>query len=250
VGLGVRRSWRIRPRWTRSAFADDLDAVRQHFGLERVTLVGQSWGAGIAALYAMRYPGPGVSRMVLIGPMPLRRAASLIALSLKSERADRRKNANDSSRRATLFVPIRGMPTRAGVLRPLVPPVFCRSGRHDEGSGRLLCRFAGSAAQRRARRRRHTMASLGDFDGETHSSASARRAGPARKPGPDSSQRRQGVAAAFPNARLLLLEGVGHFPYVETPEAFFPAVDAFLAGECRKKREAWDHDASLAGFNH
>lgn len=35
-------------------------------------------------------------------------------------------------------------------------------------------------------------------------------------------------AAALPNARLVLLEGVGHFPYLEAPEAFFPAVDAFL----------------------
>lgn len=36
---------------------------------------------------------------------------------------------------------------------------------------------------------------------------------------------------AFPNSRLLLLEGVGHFPYVEAPEAFFPAIDSFLGGK-------------------
>lgn len=35
-------------------------------------------------------------------------------------------------------------------------------------------------------------------------------------------------AATLPDARVVLLEGVGHFPYLEAPEAFFPAMDAFL----------------------
>ena len=43
---------------------------------------------------------------------------------------------------------------------------------------------------------------------------------------PDESAREW--AAALPNARMVLLEGVGHFPYPEAPEAFFTAVDAFL----------------------
>jgi pimeloyl-ACP methyl ester carboxylesterase len=38
-------------------------------------------------------------------------------------------------------------------------------------------------------------------------------------------------AAAMPNARLLALKGIGHFPYVEAPELFFAAVDRFLKGD-------------------
>jgi pimeloyl-ACP methyl ester carboxylesterase len=38
-------------------------------------------------------------------------------------------------------------------------------------------------------------------------------------------------AAAMPNARLLELKGIGHFPYVEAPDVFFAAVDRFLMGE-------------------
>jgi pimeloyl-ACP methyl ester carboxylesterase len=37
-------------------------------------------------------------------------------------------------------------------------------------------------------------------------------------------------AATLPNGRLLLFEGFGHFPYLEAPERFFTAVDAFLQG--------------------
>jgi proline iminopeptidase len=36
--------------------------------------------------------------------------------------------------------------------------------------------------------------------------------------------------AGNPNARLLVIPAVGHFPHVEAPETFFPAVETFLRG--------------------
>ena len=36
--------------------------------------------------------------------------------------------------------------------------------------------------------------------------------------------------AGNPNARLLVLPGVGHHPFVERPDLFFPAADRFLNG--------------------
>jgi pimeloyl-ACP methyl ester carboxylesterase len=38
------------------------------------------------------------------------------------------------------------------------------------------------------------------------------------------------VGRCVADGRLLLLEGVGHFPYVEVPERFFAAVEEFLLG--------------------
>src|SRR6266849_3889006 len=52
-------------------FAEDLEAVRQHFRLERVTLLGHSWGAGVAALYASRYPDR-IGRLLIVDGIPLR----------------------------------------------------------------------------------------------------------------------------------------------------------------------------------
>ncbi len=45
-------------------------------------------------------------------------------------------------------------------------------------------------------------------------------------------------AAALPHARLIALAGVGHFPYLEAPTRFFPAVRAFLA-------DGWPDDAAV-----
>jgi proline iminopeptidase len=48
----------------------DVDRVRQHFGLASAVVLGHSWGAVLAAEYALRYPGR-VSRLILMNPAPL-----------------------------------------------------------------------------------------------------------------------------------------------------------------------------------
>jgi pimeloyl-ACP methyl ester carboxylesterase len=35
--------------------------------------------------------------------------------------------------------------------------------------------------------------------------------------------------SAFPNARLDVIRGAGHYPHAEQPDRFFPAVEGFLA---------------------
>jgi proline iminopeptidase len=50
----------------------DLDEVRQHFGLAKVTLVAHSYGPLLAASYAIAHPD-AVKRMVFFGPVPPRR---------------------------------------------------------------------------------------------------------------------------------------------------------------------------------
>ncbi len=47
---------------------DDLEVVRQHFGLDRLDLIGHSYIGLMVALYAMNYP-EHVNRIVQIGPM-------------------------------------------------------------------------------------------------------------------------------------------------------------------------------------
>jgi proline iminopeptidase len=49
----------------------DLDAVRRHFGLEKVSLIGTSYYGGMVARYAMLHP-QRVERLVMVGPIPPR----------------------------------------------------------------------------------------------------------------------------------------------------------------------------------
>lgn len=219
-------------------FADDLEAVRKHFGLERVTLVGHSWGAGVAALYAMRHPDR-VSRVVLVGPMALRRSEldrsfAAVPASLGPEEAAQLRVARDAVRTdpgdaeacrrfySVWFRPFFADPADMARMRGDV----CAGSPEALRNGALVVG-------------RHTMASLGDFDWRNslqrvtapvlvlHGSEDVIPASAAAE-----------WTTAFPNARLLLMEGVGHFPWVEAPEAFFPAIDAFLGGKWPEKAQS------------
>src|SRR5687768_1220416 len=55
-------------------YVDDLEAIRKHLGLEQLTLLGHSWGAAPATLYAMQYP-ERVRRMILVGTIPAQQSA-------------------------------------------------------------------------------------------------------------------------------------------------------------------------------
>jgi proline iminopeptidase len=37
-------------------------------------------------------------------------------------------------------------------------------------------------------------------------------------------------AAGFPDGRLLTIQNSGHFPWIEQPGTFFPAIETFLGG--------------------
>lgn len=57
--------------WTQSV--SDLETVREHFKLNRLTLIGHSWGGLLAGLYARDLPGR-VTRLLLIDSDPPKRA--------------------------------------------------------------------------------------------------------------------------------------------------------------------------------
>lgn len=52
--------------------ADDIEALRHHLGLERIALLGTSYGGFISLTYALRYPG-ALSHLILVGTSPSHR---------------------------------------------------------------------------------------------------------------------------------------------------------------------------------
>lgn len=64
--LGCGRSDKpdARPMWTIERFADEVDEVRAALGLERIHLLGHSWGGWLAIEYLLRQP-EGVDSAVL-----------------------------------------------------------------------------------------------------------------------------------------------------------------------------------------
>jgi proline iminopeptidase len=53
--------------WTVERFVDEVDHVRNALGLDRLVVLGSSWGGSVAASYASRQP-PGLAGLVLASP--------------------------------------------------------------------------------------------------------------------------------------------------------------------------------------
>lgn len=221
-------------------FVDDLDAVRRHFGLERLTLLGHSWGAGVAALYAIRHP-ERVERLLLVGPMPLRQAE--LARTFQRLAAGRSPDARAEllrARDAWLADPGSATACRA-FYRRYFEPFFVDPSAMARSRGDFCAGTPEALRNAVAGVQRYTQASLGDWDWRP---ALRQLAAPTlvlhglADPIPLETAREW--AAALPQARLLIYPGAGHFPYVDMPERFFRDAAAFLGG-------AWPDGAHVEG---
>ncbi len=211
----------------------DLEALRQHLGAPRMTLVGLSWGAGLAALYAAKHPAR-VERLVLVSPMaPVKtpfwneRMAKMSALRGEAASARRTEmlaklpNATDEETRA--------------LCRELHDDVF-RLYFHEPTPEKLAhaalrCEIPPAAIRNRSVVEAATLESLGDWDFrprlERITVPTLIVEGQRSKVPLDATLE---WAAVMPNARLLLIPEAGHEAFVDQPEAFRAAVRQFLRG--------------------
>ncbi len=216
---------------------EDLEAVRRHFGLARVTLVAHSYGPLLAASYALAHPDR-VGRMVFFGPVPPRRGDTFRRMGATiNARLDTTLRARmaDAGRRFldphtdTAEVRKACREYWAVGLRP-------RLAEPERSYGRLrsdLCasdpnglRFGLAVTNGLV------MGSYGDWDLRA---ALAGLAVPTLVVYGESeaipTDMIEEWGRALPRAELLRVPGAAHYPHAERPELVWPAVERFLAGE-------------------
>jgi proline iminopeptidase len=213
----------------------DLEAIRRHFGLERMNLLGNSWGGLLISAYAAAHPDR-VERLVLD-------ASASPTLDYVREmrgrvgaRSRERLSAAEQRRFAELF--------QAGTWLSASDPIaVCTDFGHFilrvyvfDPAATLrfrgnLCAGPPEAVRRSLSVNDAIMRSLGEFDLRP---AVRRVTAPVlvlhgiADVVPEAGAR--DWAASYPNARLLLMRRSGHLMHVEEPDAFFAAVETFLAG--------------------
>jgi pimeloyl-ACP methyl ester carboxylesterase len=209
---------------------EDLEQLRAALGIERMAIVGWS-GLGMEmAVYAIRHP-ERVSRLVQVGAVPP--AASI----LRAAGGDRRAERTDRQAIAALDRRFEGgefaddqagfCRTRTRLTRPAsFADTSLMAGVPD------VCRWENEWPVNLWPYFEALLGSFGDYDWRVELTR-------LEIPRLVIHGREDGIplegarawAAGFPTARLLVLSPAGHFPFVEQPGVFFPAVDRFLAGE-------------------
>jgi proline iminopeptidase len=202
---------------------DDLGHVVQELGLQPLTLVGYSWGALLALLYALEArKRPELSpphRLVLIDPAPLSRA---FREQFEAEFARRQAGSDVARLRAELAASgLRETDPAAYRQRVFELSVAGYFAHPDNARDLTPFRVTGRVQQ-------SVWESLGDFDLLPLLSALEQ---PTllvhgwADPIPAESTI---AAARAMRARCVVLEASGHVPYVEQPDALFSAIEQFL----------------------
>ena len=196
----------------------DLEALRQQWGLERLTLAGYSWGGLLALLYAIEFPHR-IERLALVSPAPAWRAARA-----EFERRFAERNLAPELQRQRSELRESGLRERdpAGYAQRLfelsVAPYFSDPARaHDLTPFRVT-----------GRTQQEVWASLGDYDLRP---ALSRLSIPALVLHGEDDPIPLDTAAAV--ARLLgadfqALPNSGHVPYVEAFDEFVRLMNGFL----------------------
>ena len=219
-------------RLTATQQVEDLETVRAHFGLGRMTLVAHSYGPLLAATYAIAHPDR-VARMVFFGPVPPRRGdfwkrfgqsfATRIDSASRRRMNDANRRMNDPSqdqRRAC-----RDYWTEAVRPRLAEPARTSAMIKSDFCAATPAAIVYGLSTTNRV-----VMGSYGDWDIRT---ALKNVSAPTLiVHGEQESIPMDMVeewATTMPHARLVKVPRAAHFTYLERPEVVWPTVEKFLA---------------------
>ncbi|MFH8568580.1 alpha/beta fold hydrolase [Streptomyces sp. NPDC017993] len=205
----------------------DLEALREHLGLDRVDVLAHSAGGDLALLYAARHPGR-IRTLTLI-------AARARALGVDFTEEHRREAA--ALRTAAPWFPAAHAAyervwagSESDADWDAIAPFFY--GRWDAAA---QAHAASDVAQSNAEAADHyasagafdpaaARAALADWDARVLILAGEVDSGPLPRVA-------AGIAELFPDAELTVQPGAGHFPWLDDAPRFRQSVAAFLTGE-------------------
>ena len=206
--------------------AEDVDALREHLGEQRIDLLGHSAGAIVAQAYAAAHPERLRSLLLVTPSDHLQGGTRADVPGIRAARSGEAWYAEAAEAQDALADAAPAQ--RQALVRATRPFLY---GRWDERT-----QAHAASADRQSSRRAELgfgaggeqvdvpglLASLGRLDvpvlvvGAERDAATGLASVDA-------------VAACFPSAETAVVPGAGHFPWVDEPEAFRTLVSAFLA---------------------
>lgn len=225
-GLGASRAVVNVASLSMERYLTDIDRIRERVAQrEKVTLLAHSWGAIPALLYAMERP-ERLAALILVGPVePGSRFRAQTDENQRTRRDAADVAAMDSIRRTPEFAA-----REAEAISQLFFHVF-RGTFADEGVADSLLRLSlhertASQGQLVASLLMAPLQGLDFWDRLADIDVPILIVHGAQDPIP--LEMVQAMHDALPDSRLLPIDGSGHFPFIEQPARFWPAVHAFL----------------------
>jgi proline iminopeptidase len=206
--------------YTLDEYVEDLEALRRHLGIDMLNLAGHSHGGSVALIYALAYP-ERVARLLVLnsgpfvhdpGPDWWEARAGFEAAQARWAAADTTLSPDElHAEFIRSFFPVAHFhdyePVRQAVEALLARTTF--SVEPFQQFEREMATF--DIRDRVAEIRSPTLIVMGDDDP------------------PDVREGSWLLHERIPGAQLFVVPGCGHWPAIERPDLFFPAVLRFLA---------------------
>ena len=210
---------------------EDLEAIRRHFGINTIGVLGHSYLGFVVALYAMKYPAH-VSRVVQIGASPIAdkkypphlTGADAVAAEVGAKLTELQKQGPGGDLEGfgkKMWALLRML----YVADPADADKITWSASHlpNESFSKLMPYYS----QYIAPSMQNTRLSAADFAKANMPILTIH--GTRDRHAPYGGG--QDWAAMLPNARLLTIENAAHLPWIESPEKVFSSIKTFLNGE-------------------
>lgn len=204
-------------------FIEDLDALREAYGIERMHLLGHSFGGMLVMRYAIRYPDH-VQSLLLVNSTAASNEYQEVVNRLMAERL----TPEQQERRAELLQSEALQKADPAAIREFLH-ILLSANFHDPGAVERLDLYVADDAGARSEALQGLQADLGGFDIHDELTGLAVPTlvvrGDSEVLPVEASER---ILAAIPGSRAVELERCGHFPFVEQPEVLTAELRAFL----------------------
>ena len=218
-------------RLTMARHVKDLEAIRLHFNLDKLDMIGNSWGGLLAGYYAVQYP-ENIDRLVLLSPA----SPSIRLLQASVGFIQQRIPESRRSRLQLLSIPAMWTKSRnpretCREFFDIIKPVYFPDMTRAPLMKGELCGGPVQAVRLQKLVNERTWQALGDWN--ILPSLHVVQAPVLVVHGSNDMIPVKSSATwseTFPNSRLLIIEDSGHMTHVEQPQKFFNAVRTFFQG--------------------
>lgn len=213
-------------------FVEDVEAIRATLGLGKVAVLGHSWGGLVAMRYAAQYP-ERLQALVLMNTVEPGRKYATQSMQLM-----RRKQTPEDSAAFAEILRSPGLRQRdTAAVNAMLRVAFRGTFADRSLANQLAINLDPRTARNMGRVATLVMGSSGATDLWREAATikvptlivqGAEDAMPMAMP--------RELAETIPGAQLRVIEGAGHFPYIEKPAETFAAINNFLASTPSDKR--------------
>ncbi len=204
-------------------FVQDIEGLRKTFGLQRINLLGHSWGGFLAMKYAIKYP-KNLKSLVLMNTVS---ASSELAQQANQE-VVKKFTQEDIKERAKILQSDQfkngDLNAMAALFRVTLRPSFFNVAMADS-----LRLFFPADYREKSTKLQLLYSDVASY--EIHDDLAAITCPTLiihsdSDPTPVTTIEK--IRDAIPNSQLAVLNDCGHFPFIESPVAFFKAIDDFM----------------------